>query len=98
MENLMTVKECATALNLRPWAVYQKIKAGQIPCVRFGRTVRIPPERLQALIDSQSNSIEMARHQGSLVLGTASPPAVRGRRSPTRTASQLKSGPEDGAD
>jgi excisionase family DNA binding protein len=56
MERLMTVRECATLLNLMPWAVYQMIKAGVIPCVRIGRTLRVCPEKLQAFIDSHSIS------------------------------------------
>ena len=54
MERLMTVRECADALHLRPWAVYQRIKVGSLKVVRIGRTLRIRPEQLQAFIESSS--------------------------------------------
>ena len=54
MERLMTVRECADALHLCPWAVYRRIKVGSLKVVRIGRTLRIRPEQLQAFIESSS--------------------------------------------
>ena len=41
-------------LNLKPWTVYQKIKAGVIPGVRIDRTLRVDPKELKAFIKSRS--------------------------------------------
>jgi excisionase family DNA binding protein len=52
MEQMMTVRECAKVLNLKPWAVYQKTKKGFIPSVRIGRVIRIRPEQLEAYLEA----------------------------------------------
>lgn len=36
---LVPVKEAATTLNVSPYALYRKIRAGEIPGYRFGRKV-----------------------------------------------------------
>jgi len=73
MERLMTVRECAAALNLRPWAVYQKIKAGVIPGVRIGRMLRIRPEQLHALIESSTTLTSVTPSAGPAKNGPATP-------------------------
>lgn len=42
MDKLYTVLEAAEILRLRRDTVYSLIKRGELPAVRFGRTVRIP--------------------------------------------------------
>lgn len=42
--DLLTVAEIAPVLRLTSGRVYQMLGEGRLPCVRFGRTVRIPRE------------------------------------------------------
>jgi len=44
---LLTVSEAAELLKLNPMTVYRMVRAGQLPAVRFGRTVRIDQEQLE---------------------------------------------------
>lgn len=45
-EGLITVKEAAAYLGLHVQTVYQKVKNGTLPHVRYGRTIRFHRERL----------------------------------------------------
>jgi len=38
------IKEFAEAARVTPNAVYQMVKRGEVPFVRFGRAIRIPRE------------------------------------------------------
>ena len=48
MEKLYTVLEAAEILRVRRDTVYGLIKRGELPAVRFGRTVRIPESAFRA--------------------------------------------------
>ncbi len=37
MDKLLTVKEVADMLNVKPKTVYQWAELGQIPCIRLGK-------------------------------------------------------------
>jgi excisionase family DNA binding protein len=51
---VLTVEEAARALRVSRSAAYRGVRAGQIPCIRVGRTLRIPRWRLEQLLnDSQ---------------------------------------------
>ena len=43
---LMTTKELAEYLQLNPLTVYKKVKEGDIPCVRVGRSIRFKKEQI----------------------------------------------------
>lgn len=48
MDKLYTVLEAAEILQLRRDTIYGLIKRGELPAVRFGRTVRIPESAFRA--------------------------------------------------
>lgn len=41
---LLSVTELAASLRLNPQTVYRKLKRGEIPCIRVGRTIRFDSE------------------------------------------------------
>lgn len=43
---LLTTTEAARLLDLHPQTVYRKCQRGELPSVRFGRTIRIDADRL----------------------------------------------------
>jgi excisionase family DNA binding protein len=38
---LLTVRETADVLKLKPWTVYRLVKSGEIPAVKVGGSIRI---------------------------------------------------------
>jgi excisionase family DNA binding protein len=46
-----TIDETAAALGVSPSTVKRQIKAGAIPAVRYGRTVRVPAHALERSLD-----------------------------------------------
>jgi excisionase family DNA binding protein len=50
---LLTAAEVAEILNVSLRSVRRLIKDGKLPIVHVGRSVRIRPEALQALIDGE---------------------------------------------
>lgn len=51
--SLWTVRDCAAFLGLSPAALYHRVEAGEVPCVRFGRCLRFVPSRVRAWVLSQ---------------------------------------------
>lgn len=49
---LLNVVELAKLLNVSSMWVYEKVKAGKIPCIRLGRTIRFVPEDIDSFISS----------------------------------------------
>jgi excisionase family DNA binding protein len=49
---LLTAKDVAQALKISKPLVYRIISEGQLPAVRFRRTVRVRPEDLDAFVAS----------------------------------------------
>jgi len=47
----LTVEECAAVLRIGRSAAYQAVKAGQIPSIRVGRSIRVPRHRLERLLE-----------------------------------------------
>lgn len=47
---LLTVPEAAARLSLSRATTYQLVRRGDLPCVRVGRTVRVPARALEAWI------------------------------------------------
>lgn len=52
---LLKVSEAIAILNLSPAKVYKMVKCGDIPVIKFGRSIRIP---YSALIDLIYGKIE----------------------------------------
>ena len=50
---LLDVSEVAALLNIGSSTVYQMIRAGELPCIRLGRTVRVDLEDLRAFIQDR---------------------------------------------
>ena len=50
---LMNVEEVAGILKLSKSAVYKMLKNEEIPCLRFGRAVRVRLVDLQSFLDAQ---------------------------------------------
>ena len=52
-KHLLRAAEAANLLNVSKSKVYQMIKNGIIPCVKFGRSVRIRKQDLKEFIEKQ---------------------------------------------
>ncbi len=47
---VLTVPQAARLLQISPLRAYQLAQKGEIPCVRFGRSVRVPRQLLEQRI------------------------------------------------
>jgi len=52
MESLLKVEEAAEALSIGRSRMYQLVKDGEIPVVRFGKSIRIRPRDLRNFVAS----------------------------------------------
>ena len=68
---LLRVEEAAEMLGLGRSKTYALVLSGSIPSVRFGRSVRIPRNRLETWIDEQVRLAEVRGRSGSESLDTA---------------------------
>ena len=48
---VLTVAEAAARLRVSPKSIYKAVKNGQLPVVRFGRTIRIPVHALERMLE-----------------------------------------------
>jgi excisionase family DNA binding protein len=46
MDHALTVKELAAMLHLGKTAIYEMVRRGAIPCIRFGYTVHFDPQEI----------------------------------------------------
>jgi len=53
LPRLLTVQEVSQILHLGRSTVYQLIQLGDLPCVRFGRSVRVRPGDLEEFIETK---------------------------------------------
>lgn len=58
LPSVLTVREVAAVLRLPRSRAYQLIQEGQIPCVRFGRSIRVPRQVLVDLLAGASERPE----------------------------------------
>lgn len=49
--NLLTVKEAAAFLKLSPDTIYRATKAGTLPHVRIGRSIRLSKKALEEFLE-----------------------------------------------
>jgi len=62
-EKYLTISEVSHLLNISPSLVYSLCNRRELPCIRFGRAIRIPNTQLQRYLQRkltplQSNAIE----------------------------------------
>jgi len=55
----LTVLEVAALLRISRGSCYEAIHAGQIPSLRFGRSIRIPRYALEQLLNAQYASTNL---------------------------------------
>ena len=62
-EALLRVPEVATALSVKPIVAYRLIWSGELPAVKFRRSVRVHPDDLTSFINSHrtGKTLEAAR-------------------------------------
>lgn len=58
--NLLTVKEAAAFLKLSPDTIYRATKAGTLPHVRIGRSIRLSKEALENYISDSAVTVAPA--------------------------------------
>lgn len=61
MSELLTVKEVAELMRVSPMTVYRAVELGTLPHVRFGRTIRVDRETLDAFIQLPQTEILLTR-------------------------------------
>jgi excisionase family DNA binding protein len=54
MSTLLTVKEAAAFLKLSPDTIYRATKAGTLPHVRIGRSIRLSREALEEYLSNST--------------------------------------------
>lgn len=58
--NLLTVKEAAAFLRLSPDTIYRATKAGTLPHVRIGRSIRLSKEALEEFLENPTVTVAPA--------------------------------------
>jgi excisionase family DNA binding protein len=56
MDRLLTAKQVGELLNVRAYTIYEWVKAGRLPAIREGRTLRFSPAGLEAWVRARSAS------------------------------------------
>ena len=56
VERLLTYRDAAKLLGVTDRTVWQLVKDGHLPAVRFGRSVRIDPADLRAFVERAKQS------------------------------------------
>ncbi len=54
-DRLMTAKELAEYVQLNPLTVYKKVKAGEIPYIRLGRSIRFKKEQIDEWLEKNKD-------------------------------------------
>lgn len=60
MSTLLTVKEAAAFLKLSPETIYRATKAGTLPHVRIGRSIRLSKEALEHFVSNPTVTVAPA--------------------------------------
>jgi excisionase family DNA binding protein len=71
---VLTVEEAAELLRIGRSAAYQGIKAGEIPSIKVGRSIRVPTFRLEQLLGEVTPDTSNAlagENQGAATTSTA---------------------------
>ena len=62
VERLMTYKQAGELLGVTERTIYALVSGGDLPAVRFGRSVRIDPADLRAFIDCRKATAMPGRY------------------------------------
>lgn len=57
MNELLTVREVAPKLKMSTGRVYELIRTGVLPAARFGKQVRVDPEKLRAFVEAGGQAL-----------------------------------------
>jgi excisionase family DNA binding protein len=52
---VLTVEEAAKVLRISRGSAYESVRAGGIPSIRIGRTIRVPRQALLSMLGEQEN-------------------------------------------
>jgi excisionase family DNA binding protein len=74
---LLLAAEAAALLRLSDNRVYELAKRGLIPCVRIGRQIRFPEDKLLAWIEAGGSPLEAHSRPALKVVGTDHPSGER---------------------
>ncbi|MCR9093732.1 MAG: helix-turn-helix domain-containing protein [bacterium] len=69
MEKLLRANEVAELLGSSTWRVYELARLGQIPSVRFGRTVRFSESELEKWIREGGPTADPTHSQSRSTVG-----------------------------
>jgi len=64
VEKLLTYKQAGELLGVTERTVWTLVADGELPAVRFGRSVRIDPADLRAYIDSRKTPVRTRQRNG----------------------------------
>jgi excisionase family DNA binding protein len=66
---VLTVEEAAKVLRISRGSAYESVRAGGIPSIRIGRTIRVPRHALLAMLGEPENiAAGDARHSRPMVV------------------------------
>lgn len=52
LDRLLTIREAATALGLKPWTLRKWVRTGRVPSLRLGRNLRIKRSVLANILET----------------------------------------------
>jgi putative molybdopterin biosynthesis protein len=60
LPRLITAKELAERLQLRPWRIYELVREGELPCVRIGASIRFSEDAIAEWIRQRTHNTTRA--------------------------------------
>lgn len=67
LPDLATVEEAASVLRISRCTAYEAVRRGEIPCLRYGRAIRIPTLWLRRMIEEPGNPVMITTPRGNEV-------------------------------
>jgi excisionase family DNA binding protein len=64
MSHMLKAEDAAKQLGLSRSKTYQMLQRDELPCVRIGRSVRVPQDRLTAYLQARSNDVQTTHGSG----------------------------------
>ena len=58
LPDVLTIPELQKALRIGRSTAYRLIKTKKLPCVRIGKSIRIPKEYIKEFVESQCEAVE----------------------------------------
>jgi excisionase family DNA binding protein len=75
---VLTVEETADVLRIGRTAAYAAIRSGEIPCIKLGRSIRVPKHRLELLLGQINESSPAGKPDSTKTAGGISHESVYG--------------------